>query len=45
MMGLGGDAGIFFRAKDHLSDALAIAQIDENHAAVIAAHLHPAGQA
>ena len=43
-MGFGRNGCIFFRAKDHLGDALAIAQVDENHAAVIATHMHPAGQ-
>ena len=43
MRGLG-DLGIFFRTKDHLGEAFAIAQIDKDHSAVIAAGVHPAGQ-
>ena len=38
------DLGIFFRAKDHLREAFAIAQVDENDAAMIAPHMHPAGE-
>ena len=37
-----GELGIFFRTKDDLGQPLAIAQIDENNAAMIAAHMHPA---
>ena len=36
--------GIFLRAKDNLGQSFAIAQIDENDAAMIAPHMDPAGQ-
>jgi len=32
------------RGRDHLHHAAAVAQVDENHAAVVAAVQHPAGQ-
>ena len=37
-------SGIFFRAKNNLGQTFAIAQIDKNHAAMIARHMHPAGK-
>ena len=36
--------GVFFRAKNDLGQSFAIAQIDEDDAAVIASHRDPAGQ-
>ena len=36
--------GIFLRAKNHLSQSFAVAQINENHAAVIAGDVHPSGK-
>jgi hypothetical protein len=36
--------GVFFRAKDNLRQTFAIAQIDENDAAVIARDVHPTGK-
>ena len=36
--------GVFFRAKDNLRQPFAIAQIDENDAAVIARNIYPAGE-
>ena len=38
------DFGIFLRAKDDLGESFAIAQIDENDAAVIAPGMDPAGE-
>ena len=38
------DLGIFFRAKNDLSQTFPIAQIDENDAAMIARDVHPAGE-
>ncbi len=43
-MRLFGHVGVFFRTKDDLGKSLPIAQIDENHAAMIARDLDPAGQ-
>ena len=36
--------GIFLRAKNHLSQSFAVAQINENHAAMIAGDIHPSGK-
>src|SRR4051812_18273713 len=36
--------GIFFRAEYDLGKPFAVAQIDEDHAAVIAANMNPAGK-
>ena len=41
-LGLGEHLGLI-RIEHDLQQALAIAQVDENHAAVIAAPVHPAG--
>ena len=39
-----GDPGVFFGAEDDLSDARAVAQVDEDDAAVIAARIDPTGE-
>ena len=36
--------GILFRAKDDLGKAFAVAQIDENDAAMVARNVHPSGE-
>src|SRR5438034_10623928 len=36
--------GVFFRAKDNLRQTLAVAQINENDAAVITRNMHPTGK-
>ena len=36
--------GVFFRAKDNLSEALAVAHINEDHAAMVAGDIHPSGK-
>ena len=38
------DLRIFFRAKNNLREPFAVAQIDENDAAMIALRMHPAGE-
>ena len=43
-MGLPGDGGVFLRAEDDLGDARAVAQVDEDDAAVVAARIDPAGE-
>jgi len=40
----GGDLGIFLRAEDDLRHALAVAQIDEDDAVMIAIRVHPSGE-
>jgi hypothetical protein len=36
-MGFFGGLGVFFRTKNHLCDPLAVAEVDEDEAAVVAA--------
>jgi hypothetical protein len=36
--------GIFLRAKNHLTQSFAVAQINENHAAMIAGDIYPSGK-
>ena len=43
-MGGFGHPGMFFRAKNHLGHALAVAQIDENDPAVVAPGANPSRQ-
>jgi hypothetical protein len=35
---------VFLRTKNHLGQAFAVAEINENHAAVIAGNVHPPGK-
>jgi len=43
-VGLPGDGRVFVRTEDDLRDALAVAQVDENDAAVVAARIDPPAQ-
>jgi hypothetical protein len=43
-VGLLRDFSVLFRAKYHLGQAFAVAQVDKNHATVIAGNMNPAGK-
>ncbi len=38
------ELGVFLWTENHLSQSFAIAQINEDHAAVVAGDIHPAGK-
>jgi hypothetical protein len=38
------EVGIFLGPKNHLSQSFAVAQINENHTAMIAGNVHPSGK-
>ena len=44
MLGFGVDGWVAIGVEDELRDAFAVAQVDEDHAAQIAAAVHPAHQ-
>ena len=43
-MGLRGNGGVFLRPEDHLRDARAVTQVDEDDPAVVPARIDPAGE-
>ena len=43
-MRFGCDLRVFLGTENYLGEAFAVAQVDKNHAAVIATRMHPAGE-